>query len=418
MSGDGPDVVVIGAGMAGLACARRLHELGRSCVVCEASGRVGGRVATDMIDGYRLDRGFQVLLTSYPEARRWLDYEALDLRRIYPGALVRSRGRWHRVADPFRHPVDGLRGILNPVGTLADKLRVGWMRMRGFDFTRGGGERDALEALREAGFSSVLIERFFRPFLGGVFLENRLETSARKLEFVMRHFAAGDTAVPARGMGEIPRQMAAALPDGVIRLGARVEEIGEDGVRLAGGEVLRARAVVVATDAATAGRLTGLIDEAEPVRWNGVACLHYAARSAPVDEPVLMLNGEGEGVINNLTVMSAVSGDYAPEGRHLVSVSVVDDEAARAADVEDRVGRQLRDWFDAEAAEWELLRTDRIAEGVPVQREVVEKPVRVRAGVYQCGDHCGVASLNTAMASGAAAADAVAADPGFTSGFR
>ena len=404
------DTVIIGAGMAGLACARRLHEAGREFLICEASDQVGGRVATDLQDGFRLDRGFQVLLTAYPEARRLLDYDALDLRRIYPGALVRHGGRWHRMADPFRHPVDGLRGVFNPVGSLMDKLRVGWARLGGFDFSRHEDDLSTLDALRADGFSDSMIERFFRPFLGGVFLENRLETSVRKLEFVMRHFSRGDTAIPALGMGEIPRQLAATLPKNAIRLDSRVAVVdGDGGVRLDTGELIQSKSVMVATEAGAVNQLLGGGDNFE-VTSNGVACLYFTALVAPVDEPILLLNGEGEGPINNVAVLSAVSPDYAPPGRHLISVSVVDAEAAVASDLEARVRRQLIDWFGVGADSWELLRIDRIPDGVPSQRVVREKPARLRKGLYLCGDHCGVASLNTALASGTVAAEALLED--------
>ena len=189
MNGGEIDTLIIGAGLGGLACARRLQEVGRSFVICEAADHIGGRVATDMVDGYRLDRGFQVLLTAYPEARRLLDYDALNLRRFYPGALVRHGGKWHRVADPFRHPIAGLRGAFNPIGSFSDKLRVGWSRLGGFDFSRHASNLSSLQALHAEGFSESMIQRFFRPFLGGVFLENQLDTTVRKLEFVMRNFA-------------------------------------------------------------------------------------------------------------------------------------------------------------------------------------------------------------------------------------
>jgi phytoene dehydrogenase-like protein len=402
------DTVIIGAGMAGLACARRLHAAERSFVICEAADRIGGRVATDVCDGYRLDRGFQVLLTAYPEARRLLDYDALDLRRFYPGALVRHGGKWHRVADPFRHPIDGLREVFNPIGTLADKLRVGWSRIGGFDFARHDSVLTTLEALRAEGFSASMIERFFRPFLGGVFLENRLDTTVRKLEFVMRHFARGDTAVPALGMAEIPRQLAAPLPADAIRLRSRVSAIDHHGVRLADGEFLAARSIVIAAQGGVAEQLLGRGDP--PVAFNGVACLHFTARKPPVSEPILLLNGEGAGPINNLTVLSTVSPDYAPPGRHLISISVVDPEASAAADLEGLVRCQLVDWFGAEAHDWELLRIDRIPRAVPCQRVLPEVSVRLGNGLYQCGDHCGVASLNTALASGTAAAEALLED--------
>jgi len=404
------DAVIIGAGLAGLVCARRLHAAGLKFVICEAADRVGGRVATDLSGGFRLDRGFQVLLTAYPEARRLLDYDALGLCRFYPGALVRHGGRWHRVADPFRHPIAGLRGAFSPIGSFADKLRAGWSRLRGFDFARADPDLTTMDALLAAGFSESMIERFFRPFLGGVFLENRLETSARKLEFVMRNFARGDTAVPALGMGEIPSQLAAVLPRSAIWLNTRVAALegNGNGVLLENGKVVASRSTVIATELGAAERLLGLTEPA--AASNGVSCLYFDAPAAPVNEPILLLNGEGLGPINNLTVLSAVSPDYAPPGRHLISVSVVDREAAAAPDLEDRVRWQLRDWFGAGIADWNLLRIDRIPDAVPSQRVLGKKPSRVRRGVYQCGDHCGIASLDTAMASGAAAAEALLED--------
>lgn len=402
------DAVIIGGGLAGLACAHRLHEAGRCFVLCEAADRIGGRVATDVIDGFRLDRGFQVLLTAYPEARRLLDYDALDLRRFYPGALVRHNAKWHRVADPFRHPIDGVRGAFNPIGSFLDKLRVGWSRTGGFDFSKHDPNLTTLEALRAEGFSDSMIERFFRPFLGGVFLENRLDTTVRKLEFVMKNFAQGDTAIPAKGMAEIPIQLANKLPSPAIRLNSPVVGVDGNKVRLASGQIFSAKTIVMATEAGGAARLLGQPEP--PVEFNGVACLYFTAPTAPVHEPILLLNGEGAGPINNLTVLSAVSPDYAPPGRHLISISVVDSDAAASADLEKRVRRQLVDWFGTTTNSWELLRIDRIPHAIPTQREAPAKAARLGGGLYQCGDHCGIASLNTALASGTAAAEAVLED--------
>ena len=402
------DTIIIGAGLAGLACARELHASGSSYVICEAADRVGGRVATDLHEGYRLDRGFQVLLTAYPEARRLLDYAALDLRRFYPGAMVRHGGKWHRVADPFRHPIDGLSGVFNPVGTFADKLRVGWLRLGGFDFSRHADSCSTLQALKSEGFSESMIDRFFRPFLNGVFLENQLSTSVRKLEFVMKHFARGDTAIPALGMAEIPQQLAAPLDPASIRLNTRVESIGENGIRLANGEFLAARNIVVATEAPAANQLLDITSP--PTISNAATCLYFTTASAPSNEPILFLNGENDGPVNHLVVLSAVSPAYAPAGQHLISVNVVDPVAAAAPDLEQRVSQQVAGWFGDAVAGWRLLRVDRIPHAVPAQQVIEEKSVRVRKGIYQCGDHCGVASIDTALASGSAAARAILED--------
>ena len=209
-------------------------------------------------------------------------------------------------------------------------------------------------------------------------------------------------------MAVIPKQLAAALPAAAIRLNTRVATIGDQGAQLDDGTFLAAKSVVVATDLKAANRLLG---QAGPAAVsNGVACLYFTAPSAPVSEPILLLNGEGAGPINNLTVLSAVSPDYAPAGRHLISISVVDPEAASAPDLEERVRRHLVEWFGASAKDWRLLRIDRIPDAVPSQCVAEKKSARVRKGVYQCGDHCGIASIDTALASGTAAAEAILED--------
>jgi phytoene dehydrogenase-like protein len=406
-----PRVIVIGAGLAGLACALELRRAGAEPLVLEASDGVGGRVRTDEVEGFLLDRGFQVLLTAYPEARRLLDYRSLSLRRFFPGAVVRSEGRFRRLADPWRRPLAAVGGVLSGLVPPADALRIARLRARA---RRGSDspERSTRARLRGEGLSETIVERFFRPFLGGVFLDPDLETSDRQLELVLRAFSSGAIAVPAAGMGEIPRQLAARLPSGSVHLGERVVALEPGGVRTADGGGARGDAVVVATDGTAARELAELPGE---LRWRGVTCLYFSAPSPPVPGPVLVLNGEGRGPVNNLCVMSEVSSRYAPPGQALVSATVlgIDDGDG---DLEPRVRGHLTGWFGREVAGWRHLRTYRVERALPDQSpptpQPSPRPARLRERVYVCGDHRADASIDGSMASGRAAAAAVLEDLG------
>ncbi len=410
----GPDVIVVGAGLAGLTCARVLQQAKAKVRVLEASDGVGGRVRTDLVEGFLLDRGFQVFLTAYPEPQRWLDYGALDFQRFFPGALVWREGRLHKVADPLRRPLQAAAHAFNKVGSFADKLHVLDLRQQSLAgsvedvFHRG--QRTSRVYLRDVGFSEEMVEAFFRPFFGGVFLEKELSTSSRMLEFVFRMFATGATAVPARGMGALAEQLAAKFPFGVVKLNTPVEEVWGHRVRLASGTVLEADAVVVATDAPAAEELLlGM----PPRRMNAVTCLYFAAPEPPVRGPYLVLNGEGRGPVNNLAVMSEVAPSYAPEGQALVSVSVLE-TAEDSEALEARVREQLTEWFGGGVAKWRHLRTYAIPHALPAQSpELLEEPhrrVRMSPGLYACGDYRENGSIDGAMVSGRRAAEALLRD--------
>ncbi|MEM8558926.1 MAG: NAD(P)/FAD-dependent oxidoreductase, partial [Bacteroidota bacterium] len=379
---------------------------------------LGGRVRTDEVDGFLLDRGFQVLLTAYPEAQRWLDYDALDLRAFANGALVFLSGTLHRLADPTRDFFGALPSVLSPIGSLADKVKVLGLRQNvlkpSLKDLWAREEITTRAALTERyGFSTSMLTRFFEPFLGGILLDKQLQASSRAFEFYFRMFSEGQTAVPAMGMGEIPAQLAAPLPNDAIRLNTRATSVTANTVKIGRGESVRAKTVLVATEAPAAARLlTGL--DAPPSR--SVTCAYYAAPTPPIADPILVLDGENAGPVNNLAVMSNVAPSYAPDGRALIAATVLGlpDAGDNLLDV--RVREHCRTWFGEQVDAWTPLRTYHIEHAQPGQVPPAltppTRPFRLDDGLYVTGDHRTNASINGAMRAGRLAAEAILADLG------
>lgn len=416
----------MGGGVAGLSAAMSLKKAGVPFVLLEAADDVGGRVRTDRVDGFLLDRGFQIFLTGYPSAQRILDYEALDLRPFYAGALVHFQGAFHRVADPFRHPVDAVLSLLpsNPVGSVIDKVFVGLVRFKSLvgsleDVWRAP-ETTTLARLKAEGFSDAMIDRFFRPFLGGIFFNNELTVTSRLFTFVMRTLATGSNCLPAQGIGAVSEWMKGQVGPSNILCNAKVASIGEDRtVTLASGALLRARAaIIVAVEGPEASRLLGerLTSSSSPSKREpgvGTACLYFKAPKAPRDENILYLNGEGRGLVNNCCVPSTVAPSYAPPGQALISVSTVGTQDQLSDDaLAATVKKELAGWFSATDVEsWSLLKVYRIPFAQPSQAPPtnLQRPVELGGGLFVCGDHRDSATLEGALRSGERAAEAAVA---------
>lgn len=397
-------VVVVGAGLAGLACATTLQRAGASVQVLEAADGVGGRVRTDLVDGFRLDRGFQVLLTAYPEAHRQLDLDRLELRTFEPGARVYLGAGSSVVADPFRSPRRLLDTIRSPAVTVTDKPRIAWMRhqlrRRHPSTLLRGDDVATRDALRARGFSDTTIERFFSPLFGGIQLDQELRTSRRMFDIVFRMLADGDSAVPALGMQQIPEQLAARLPAGTIELGRPVRSVRPGAVATDDGEVT-ADVVVVAVEGPAAADLLDL----PAVGSKSVGAVWFAAPEPPNDDRLVALDGHG-GAVLNAAIMSNVAPEYAPAGRASVVAAMpghTDGDLVGSA----RAG--MRSWWGDRVDDWEPIGTYRIAHGQPDQSPPFspKQGVDLGDGVFVCGDHRDTASIQGALYSGRRCAETI-----------
>ena len=406
------DVVVVGAGLAGLSCAKHLMNNSVSFVVLEADQRIGGRLKTDALDGFLLNHGFQVLQTAYPEARRQLNYRRLELKPFAPGAMIRMGGRFFRVADPRRRPQDIWSSLTAPIGTFTDRLRM--IRMAS-SAKRGSvsslfqsPDMTTLEFLHSQGISEKMIERFFKPFFGGVCLDPGIQASSRVFKYVLRVFAEGNVALPGQGMGAIVSQLAEGLPQEAIQIGTRVESIHPGGAVLTSGQTIKCRAVVLATEGPQTLRLLG---KPASIVSQGEVCLYFAAPNAPIKDPYLILNGEGTGLINSLSVPSIVAPSYAPAGEALISVVLLGHLALDDRSAESVVREELTDWFGPVVKEWRHLKTYRIEHALPAQPPPMPDPTLsakpVMPGVYVCGEYQSVPGIQWALLSGRHVAEAV-----------
>ncbi|XP_068641198.1 15-cis-phytoene desaturase, chloroplastic/chromoplastic [Aristolochia californica] len=420
-------VVVVGAGLAGLAAANRLHRDNVPFLLLDSSDAVGGRVRTDIVDGFVLDRGFQIFITAYPEARKLLNYEALNLQKFYSGVLVYHGGSFHRVADPFRHFADAISTLVNPIGSVADKLLIGFSRFRSVirsdDEILSGHEVPIIELLRGNGFSESIIDTFFRPFFGGIFFDRELETTSRLFDFIFKCLALGDNTLPANGISAVPEQLAGNLPQESVLLNCKavsIEREGESGpsiVKLQNGENLRGDlGIIVAVEEPEAEKLLKIDKKpvTKPVR--STVCLYFSTDRSPVREPVLILNGSGRGLVNNMFFATEVAPTYGPVGKTLVSVSLIGTyEGVSDSDLARTVKSELSGWFgESEVGRWVHLKTYRIRFAQPNQSPPTDlmKEPRVRSGVYLCGDYRSSATFDGALVSGRRAAETLLKDRG------
>jgi phytoene dehydrogenase-like protein len=423
-------IVVVGAGLAGLTCAKILAERGQRVLVLEATDQVGGRVRTDYHeDGYRLDRGFQVLFTAYAAAARHLDFDRLKQRTFEPGAILVKNDKRREIADPLRDPNSLLPSVFNPFVSPLDKLRTLALvaqvrRLSTRQIFAGDGQPEGKDEtteayLRRLGFSDAgFIDSFIRPFYGGIFLDRSLQTSARMFQFTFKMLAEGKIILPAEGIQRIPEQLAEVLPEGSLRFRARVGEVlisgnRVTGVRLTTGEQIEADQVVIATESRIAEKFA---QKSLPTQGMSVVCLYFAGNEQLYKQRKILLNSNANAYVNNAVLLTNIAPTYAPPRKHLLSVSVLGNPTEDDEAVAQRSLQEMANWFpDSHLKNWQLLAVYRIpfaqfAQPAGIFNDLPNNRTSVE-GLYLAGEYTQSSSIQGAMHSGEYAANMVLQAP-------
>jgi phytoene dehydrogenase-like protein len=408
-----PSITIIGAGISGLTAAVYLHQKGFKIQILEASDRAGGRIKTDIIDGFRLDRGFQVLLTEYPETKRVLDYKKLNLKRFLPGATVLYDHGQFEIADPFRRPTALFSTLFAPVGSLKEKINTFFLKRKLVKISIPNlfkqPEVDTITQLKNYGFSQKMIDRFYKPFFSGIFLENDLKTSSTMFDFVMKMFSEGDAAIPELGMEEIPKQLVAMLPENSIQYNVKVTAIENNEIICEDGLIIEADKIIIATEAI--GLASNYIAKTKQ-NFHQVTNVYFEAKIAPTKKAVVVLNASTDKKwVNNLTVMSNISNKYAPKGKVLISVSYNGIPKIDDATLAENMKSELKKWYGKQVTDWKMIKTYRINYALPnqekVTNEISNSEIQINEHLFICGDHLMNGSINAAMKSGRIVAELI-----------
>ena len=399
---------IVGAGISGLIAAKTLEENGYSPVIIEASDSVGGRVKTDIIDGYQLDHGFQVLLEAYPYAQKHLDYTRLDLQEFLPGALIFKQGNSQTIGDPFRALSLTIPTLTANVGSLIDKIRIlklnTHLKRKTIADIFSSDEKPTLDYLKEVGFSDKIISNFFKPFFSGIFLEPDLRTSSRMFEFVYKMFGEGLAVIPKDGIAAISNQLKDSLKHTKFLFNASVETVGDNSITLSNGEKIDTHFTIIAT---MANDLVANLKD-ETTGWKSCYNLYFEVEKRQIQKPIIGLIADESALINNIFFHNSVA-TTSRGSKELLSVTVVKDYQLAEEELVERVKADLLQYCKIETSRF--IKCYHIPRALPdvdeVQYDISPTETQLKPTIYLAGDYLLNGSLNAAMISGERAAQGI-----------
>jgi protoporphyrinogen oxidase len=396
---------IIGAGISGLIAARVLEDNGFSPVVIEATDRAGGRVKTDILNGFQLDHGFQVLLTSYPAAQQYLNFKSLDLQKFLPGASIFKNNKQKIIGDPLRDLSLLFPTLLSGIGSLSDKLRIlklnNYLKKKSLSAIFSDPEQSTFSYLKEYGFSTEIISEFFKPFFSGIFLETQLETSSRMFEFIYKMFGEGDASIPKAGIEAIPVQLLQNLKHTTFEYTTKVASIKDGEVVLENGTKLESHFTIVATEASSL--ISNLRNQA--THWKSCDTLYFETDKRVIQDKLIGLIAAEGTLINNIFYPTSLQ-TASESSKELLSVTVIDNQNLSKEMLIEEVKKELSEHCGIDSCQF--IKQYTIPMALPqlenLKYEMLASETRLTASVFLAGDTQLNGSLNAAMISGERAA--------------
>ena len=396
---------IIGAGISGLIAAQVIEDHGYSPVILEASDRVGGRVKSDQVDGFVLDHGFQVLLTAYPAAKKYLDFKSLDLKKFVPGAAIFKEGKMVVIGDPLRDISLLFSSLLSDVGSFGDKIKTlklnNYLKSKSLEDIFSSDEKTTLSYLQEYGFSEQMIDLFFKPFFAGIYLEPDLKTSSRMFEFVYKMFGEGYAALPKNGIMEIPKQLKNNLKRTLIRFNCPVFKVKDNEIVLQDGQTIESQFTIVAAEAS---KLIQNLKNQE-IQWRSCDALYFKTNDRVIDKPLIGLIPDKNLLLNNIFYPTRFLARNKSDSQ-LLSVTVVKDHNFSREELVAKVEKELKEACGIK--EVKFLKHYRISKALPrlngLRYEMLPSETRLTSTIFLAGDTQLNPSLNAAMISGERAA--------------